>query len=165
MIENMDKKQAGLEIVVDDGSVRVPIKNSYGDEIGQFFFRPTDVGLIDRYNKIAGEFDKITEPLEAADIAPDGTAADVTDEVSVNALHEAEKRLYDAVDYLFDGKMSEAFFGHMHPFSPVGGKFYCETAIEAVGNFISAQFKTETDRLTKRIEKYTNGIRPARRRK
>ena len=165
MTETKDLRQMNLEIVVDDGSVRVPIKNTFGDEIGVFYFRPTDVGIIDRYNEIAQDFDKITEPLEAADIAPDGTAADLSDEVSVEALHEAEKRLYAAIDRLFDGEMSKAFFGHMHPFSPVGGKFYCETAIEAVGSFISAQFETETNKITKRIEKYTAGVRPARRRK
>lgn len=84
---------------------------------------------------------------------------DLSDEESITALKEAEKRLYDAVDYLFDGNMSKAFFGRMHPFSPVGGRFYCESAIEHVGQFISARFDAETEKISKRVEKYTRGMK------
>lgn len=147
-----------MAIVVDDGSRRVPIQNKNGDEIGVFYFRPTDIGIIERYNSIASKFDEITKPLEAAGIRADGTA-DPEDAASVEALHEAEKRLYEAVDYLFGGNMAEAFFGTMSPFSPVNGHFYCETAIEAVGNYISAQFQSETDSISRRAEKYTKGLK------
>ena len=143
-------------IVVDDGSVRVPINNKQGEEIGVFFFRPTDVGMIDRYNEVAADFDKIVEPLEHIDINPDGTA-DEKNEAEMAALAEAEKRLYEACDYLFGGNMSEAFFGKMHPFSPVGGRFYCENALEAVSGFISKQFGKEVAKVNKRVEKYTHG--------
>ena len=158
MAEVMEMKNSAMEIVVDDGSERVPIKNTFGDEIGVFYFRPTDIGIVNRYNKIAKDFEKITEPLEDADVGPDGAASDPLDEESIAALNEAEKRLYEATDYLFGGEMSKAFFGSMHPFSPVGGRFYCEIAIEAVGNFISGRFDTQTDAITKRIEKYTSGL-------
>ena len=50
-------------IVVDDGSVKETILNKFGEEVGVFYFRPTDVGMVDRYNEIAEKFDKITEPL------------------------------------------------------------------------------------------------------
>lgn len=151
-------RPAEMSITVDDGSVRVPIKNLYGDEIGVFYFRPTDLGIIDRYNNLAQNFDRVVEPLEKADIAADGTAADPEDEESMAALKEAETRLKEAVDALFDANMSEAFFGHMHPFSPIGGRFYCETAIEAVGSFISRQFDIETEKVASRVEKYTKGV-------
>ena len=124
-----------LKIVVDDGSVEVPIKNKQGDTLGVFYFRPTDMGMIDRYNQLAGDFEKITAPLENQDIHPDGTTDE--DEAAQAALHEAQQRLYEACNKLFGGNMSEAFFGKMHPFSPVGGRFYCENALEAVGSYIS----------------------------
>ena len=59
-------------------------------------------------------------------------------------MKEAETRLYAACDKLFGGNMSEAFFGKMHPFSPVNGRFYCENALSAVGQYISKQFARET---------------------
>ena len=52
MAENITNNQKFTGIVVDDGSVRESIRNKHGDEIGVFYFRPTDVGMIDRYKKI-----------------------------------------------------------------------------------------------------------------
>ena len=109
-VTEFTKNSNPMEIVINDGSERVPIKNLSGEEIGVFYFRPTDIGIIDRYNKIAKEFGGITEPLDRAEIGPDGTVEDLSDEESIAALKEAEKRLCEAVDYLFGGNMSEAFF-------------------------------------------------------
>ena len=152
-IESIDKFN---EIVIDDGSVRVPIRNKMGQEIGVFFFRPTDVGIIERFNELADDFDKITAPLESVNINPDGTV-DENDDAELAALKEAEGLLYDACDRLFDGNMSEAFFGKMHPFSPVNGHFYCESALEAVGNYISNIFGAELKKINTRVAKYTHG--------
>lgn len=107
-------------IVVDDGSVKESITNKYGDEIGVFYFRPTDIGIIDRYNKIAADFDKITAPLEYVNINADGTV-DKNNGAEMRAMEEATDGLYKACNYLFNGNFAEAFFGKMHPFSPVGG--------------------------------------------
>lgn len=148
-----ENKQKSLEIVVDDGSQRIPIKNLAGDEIGVFYFRPTDVGIIKRFNETVAKFDRITEPLEGIAITPNGEA-DESDTKAAAALEEAEKRLYEACDYIFDGNMSEAFFGKMNPFSPVGGVFYCETALNRVGDFIAAQFDQETKKVNKRLSQY-----------
>ena len=145
-----------MRIVVDEGSVKVPICNKFGDEIGVFYFQPTDIGMVDRYNKAMSEFDKITEPLESVNINGDGTV-DEKDEAGFEAMREAQRRLYEACDYLFGGNMSEAFFGKVHPFSPVNGRFYCENALEAVGKFISQQFDQETAKVNSRGNKYTHG--------
>lgn len=148
--------QQNINITVDDGSIRVPILNKFKKEIGVFFIRPTDIGIIDRWNKVANDFDNITAPLENVNINPDGTA-DEKNEAEQAALKEAEKRLYDACDFLFDGNMSEAFFGKMHPFSPVNGRFYCENALSAVSTFISRQFDREVAKVNNRVNKYTHG--------
>ena len=85
---------------------------------------------------------------------------DLANSEEVQALHEAEKRLYAVLNEMFGGNMAEAFFGKMHPFSPVNGNFYCENAIEAVGAFISKQFEVETDKMNKKVAKYTKGYKP-----
>lgn len=145
-------------ITVDDGSVEVPITNRQGNTIGVFYFRPTDIGIIERYNKVIGEFDQITAPLESVNINADGTV-DENNEAEMSAMKEAEQRLYDACNYMFGGNFSEAFFGNMHPFSPVGGRFYCENALTAVGQYISAQFEREVKKVNNRVERYTHGYR------
>lgn len=145
-------------ITVDDGSVEVPIRNKQQEVIGAFIFRPTDIGIIERYNKVIGDFDEITAPLESANIKADGTV-DEKDEAEMKAMKEAEQRLYDACNYLFGGNFAEAFFGKMHPFSPVNGRFYCENALSAVGQYISHQFDREVKKVNSRVERYTHGYR------
>ena len=145
-------------ITVDDGSVEVPIRNKQQEVIGVFVFRPTDIGIIERYNKVIGDFDEITAPLESVNIKADGTV-DEKNEAEMKAMKEAEQRLYDACNYLFGGNFAEAFFGKMHPFSPVNGRFYCENALNVVGQYISAQFDREVKKVNSRVERYTHGYR------
>ena len=152
MADNM--KNMNFAITVDDGSRRVPIMNMDGEEIGAFRFHPTDIGIIDRYNHMAEQFDAITEPLEGLSVPEDGQM-DVTDPALAAALSEAEKRLYAAVDGLFGSEdAAAAFFGKMHPFSPVNGEFYATQVLQQVGAFIGAQFDTETKALSKKARKY-----------
>lgn len=148
MVQN--EKNGIAAITVDDGSRRVPIHNIHGEEIGVFFFHPTDIGIIERYNRMVSSFDEITKPLE-------GFADEGDEEKQAEALKEAEKRLYEAVNALFGGDAAGAFFGGMHPFSPVGGAFYCEAVLKAVGEYISKQFDAETARFSDRAAKYLKG--------
>ena len=153
-----------MKIVVDDGSVRVPIENALGEEIGAFTFRPTDIGIVKRYNEAAEKFPAVVEPLGEAGINPDGTA-DESVEGSMEAIGEAENRLYDLCNYIFGGDMAGAFFGKMNPFSPVNGRFYCEIAIENLGRFITAQFDEETEKVSTRVKAYTDGYKKRGRKK
>lgn len=148
------------EIIVDDGIQRIPIRNRQGDEIGVFCFRPTDIGIVDRYNEMISKFDEITAPLENIGVTPEGDAPDDATQEQADALKEAQKRLFEVCDYMFDGNLSEAFFGKMNPFSPVNGRFYCENALEAVGKYISAQFDHEVKTISARAAKYTKGYTP-----
>ncbi len=153
-----------MKIVINDGSVRVPIENMYGEELGAFTFRPTDIDIVKRYNESADKFASVVEPLDKAGINPDGTA-DESIEGSLEAIGEAEARLYELCNYIFGGDMAGAFFGKMNPFSPVDGRFYCEVAIEYLGNFITAQFDAETKKVSARVKEYTDGYKKRGRRK
>ena len=152
MADNM--KNMNFAITVDDGSRRVPIMNMDGEEIGAFRFHPTDIGIIDRYNHMAEQFDAITEPLEGLNV-PENGQMDVTDPKLIEALDTAEQRLYDAVNGLFKSdNAAAAFFGKMHPFSPVNGEFYATQVLQRVGEFIGAQFDTETKAMSQKAKKY-----------
>jgi len=143
-------------LVVDDGAVRVGINNQFGDEIGVFYFYPTDIGIIKRFNEVADKFKDVVKPLENVSIGADGKAQDDAD---VKALTEAENNLFELCNYLFGGDFAKAFFGKMNPFSPVNGKFYAEIALDVVSKYISDKFDAETKKITARVEKYTHGVR------
>lgn len=149
----MDKNTT-LMITVDDGSRRVPVCNREGEEIGAFTFRPTDIGIISRYNSMADSFDHITEPLEAiADV--EAGEIDLFDPKNSAALDEATRRLYEAVNTLLasDGA-AQAFFGRMNPFSPVEGEFYCRQVLGVLGAFIGQQFDGQVRKLSSKAKKY-----------
>ena len=147
-------KPVNLCITVDDGSRRVPIINADGEEIGAFRFHPTDLGIVERYNRLAEQFDAITAPLEALE-ASEAERVDLTDPKLTAALGEAEARLNAAVNALFGSEdAAGAFFGRMHPFSPVNGEFYATQVLQQVGAFIGEQFSAETKAMNKRVHKY-----------
>ncbi len=148
---------SGFGIVVDDGSVKETIRNKHGEVVGEFTFYPHDIGIIDRFNKAVADFNKITEPLEQVNINAEGGA---DDDAELEALREAEQRLYKSCNYIFGGDVAEAFFGKLHPFSPVNGRFYCEIVIDALGQYISRHFDRETQKVNARVMKYTQGYQP-----
>ena len=146
------KKPMALNITVDDGSRRVPITNTEGEEIGVFTFRPTDLGLVERFNRLVEDFNSVIEPLENVDVSD---SFGITDPALRGALNEAERRVRAAVNDLFaSDSAAEAFFGRMYPFSPVNGEFYVTQVLQKVGAFIGAQFDTETKALSKKAKKY-----------
>ena len=144
-----DIKNLSMNIVVDDGSRRVPILNTSGEEIGAFTFRPTDIGIIQRYNELVARFDEIVGPLQAAAGADEAGVA--------KALEQAGARLSDAVNALFGSEgAAEAFFGRMNPFSPVGGEFYCQQVLRSVGDYIGHAFDRETAEFSEKAKAYAN---------
>lgn len=154
MAENV--KEFDNFIVVDDGAERVPIRNTLGEEIGVFYFNPTDVGIVKRFKEVANQFGTVAEPLANIDINPDGTT---NGENESEALEKAEAKMFELVNYLFGGDCASAFFGKMNPFSPVNGKFYAENVLNAVAQYVSKKMEVETERINTRVDKYTHGYR------
>jgi len=151
----MAKKNMEMKITVDDGARRVPICNTFGEEIGVFRFHPTDIGILNRFNDMMSDFEQITAPLEA--LEDDSEAGEAQ---RAEALKEAEGRLYAAVDKLFNGEGSaKALFGTMHPFSPVGGVFYCQIVLQTIGAFINEQFDNEMTKFSENVRKYTEAVK------
>ena len=149
----MADKIMNMNIVVDDGSRRVPIMNTSGEEIGAFTFHPTDIGILQRYNDMVDTFDDITAPLEALGAVEED--AEISDPKYAEALKEADRRLREAVGRLLGSDdAADAFFGKMNPFSPVNGEFYCTQVLNAVGAYIGAAFETETAKFSDKAKKY-----------
>lgn len=141
-------------VVVDTGLEAVEICNLQGAVIGTLYFHPADMGIIDRWNAMVKDFSEVTKPLE--------DAAE-TEEGALPALAEAKKRLCAALDKVFDGNVSEAFFSRVHPFSLVNGRFYCENVMDAVAAYMGQRFSAEFERInrqqTERMAAYTHGAR------
>lgn len=143
-------------VVVDTGMEAVEICNLQGEVIGTLHFRPADMGIIDRWNDLVRDFSKVTEPLEQISESDDEDGA-------ISALAEAKSRLCAALDAVFDGNVSEAFFSKVHPFALVNGRFFCENVMDAVTAYMGQRFQAEFDRVNRQqnasMAAYTRGAR------
>ena len=143
-------------LVVDDGYIRIPVYNQIHEQIGLFKFNPTDVNIVNRYNEVAQKFADVVAPLQNTSITENGEAAD---EESVEALNLAEAKMIELFDYMLGTDSREAFFTHVHVFTPVNGNFYCENVFKSVGAFIEKKHNAEIKKIDARITKHTVGYR------
>jgi hypothetical protein len=148
--ENLDT------IVIDDGAVKVAIQNQFGERIGTFRFYPTDVNIVNRYNKVSDQFETILAPLINANISPEGEGEDAS---SVEILNEAGDKMISLMDYVLNANSREAFFSKTHIFTPMGGMFFCEKVYDAIGKYISKRFDAEVNRVNVRMKQHMHGYR------
>lgn len=142
------------QIDIDDGLELVEIKNKRGDKIGEFYFSPTDVGIVDRYNTAIQRFEEAILPM----LNEDDNAEETDNPAAfVEKLNAVKEKLFDTMDYLFDSSVSKAFFSKVNPFTLVGGYFYCEKVLEAIGQFITQRLNVEVKHLNERTARYTHG--------
>lgn len=162
MTENVENKtQQSVNLSIDDGLEQIIINNRFGNEIGVFWFRPTDAGIIDRYNKTITALGKIVDTAQKVGIVPPDIDADPSDvaKATADAINTVKEELYKAFDYLFDANVAEAFFKKVHPFTIVNGRFFCEIVLEAIGGYLAKRLDSEVKKLNVRVERYTHGYR------
>ena len=60
-------------ITLDDGTREYVIQNTYGEKICKLHFRPGDISLADRWQKMHDKFVESIKPLENIGLNADGT--------------------------------------------------------------------------------------------
>ena len=143
--------------IIDDGTREIPLMNKFGKLICDIYIRPADLSILDRYNQLTADFKDIVEPLKKLEIKNDGTAAFDTD---WQVLKAVEAELKQRINALFDMDEADDIFAKRNPFSSVGGKFFCESVIEVIGNIIVEAVEDEMALSKSRTDKYLSDIQP-----
>lgn len=143
--------------IVDDGTREIPIVNKFGKLICNIYIRPADISILDRYNQLTADFSEIVEPLKSLSIKNDGTAAFDEDWA---VLKSVEGELKKRINALFDMDEADEIFAKRSPFSSVGGRFFCENVIEAIGGVIAEAVEDEMEMSKRRTDKYLSDIQP-----
>ena len=142
---------------LDDGTREITLVNSYNKVICRIHFRPSDISIMDRYNALTKDFDKIAAPLQRIDINPDGT----TDENMADnwaVLKQVEGEMIQRINALLDSDDAGEIFKVRNAFSSIGGRFFVEHVIEMLGNVISSYLEEEAELAKARIAMYTDDV-------
>lgn len=139
------------QITIDDGTREYEIVNTYGKTIAVVHFRPGDISLADRYQTMRDSFSEIVKPLADIDINPDGTA---DGDAGIEAIRKADKAFRDKLNELLDSDDAGEIFKSRNPFSSVGGRFFCEGVLDALGGIIGDVMAEEAEASLKRTSKY-----------
>lgn len=140
-----------LRGIVDDGTREIPLVNKYGKLICNVYIRPADFSIIDRYNDLMKDFDKVVEPLKELNIRNDGTAEFEKD---WEKLKKVESELKSRINALFDMEEADEIFAKRNAFSSVGGQFFAERVLNALGEVIAEAIEEESRASKKRMAKY-----------
>lgn len=142
-------------IIIDDGTREYTITNQYGQEICRLHFRPGDISLASRYQEMRDSFRDIIASLADIDITAAGEAA-TTDGLAI--LHAADMGFREALNKLLDSNDAADIFRTRNPFSSVGGRFFCENVLDALGEIIGNVMAEEAAESAKRTSKYIEEV-------
>ena len=138
---------------LDDGTKEITLVNTYGKVIAKIHFRPSDISIMDRYNSLTKDFEKITEPLRQIDINADGTADE-----NWATLKSVENTLIQRINALLDSDDAGEIFRVRNAFSSIGGRFFVEHVIDVIGNVITAYLAEEAELTKARVAPYTDDV-------
>ena len=141
--------------IIEDGTREYHFENKYGETIGEIHFRGGDISIMDRYNALMDDFDKIVEPLGDIKMNSDGTATIEDDWAIVKSV---ESKVIERINEIFDSQDASNLFKNRNAFSSINGVFYVENVLSALGNVVAQELANETEKSKKRLSKYTKDV-------
>jgi len=141
--------------VLDDGTKEITFNNQFGEEICKIHIRSGDISIIDRYQELVKDFDKLVMPLSQTKLRNDGTSSFEED---WKVIKEVEQNIIERINAIFDTKDAGNLFVQRNAFSTINGEFYVEKVITALGEVVSKEIAHESELAQKRIAKYTKDV-------
>lgn len=140
-----------MKLTIDDGTRAIPVENQFGQPICTIHIRPADLSILDRYTAMREGLGEMLKPLENISVNADGTAEFEQDWAKLKAVEAA---LIERLNSLLDTTESARIFEKRNAFSAVGGKFFCENVLDAIGDLIAKAIEDEAKQTQNRIAKY-----------
>lgn len=135
----MAAKEISNCVVIDDGTKEYIFKNMQGKEFAKFSFNPTDVGMLERYDKVADTF----KSFEFDESKP------VSEQVT-----ELNSKLKEQFNYLVGKDISSELFSNYTPCTIfANGDFFAEVAFNHIGQFIESEMNIRLDKKLAKIKK------------
>lgn len=122
------------------------------DENAVIRVKTTDFSLIDRLSKLKDNVSAIVKEMEAVKKSEDA-------DTILTALAEADQKIKQELDRVFDDNVAAVVFGDMNCLSFAGGQPVAMNFLEAIIPQISKDFEKEKKASDKRIKKYTDAAK------
>lgn len=130
----------------NDGYREYSINN---DENRVIRFNPADVSIIERIKKVYGAIDDASKDLGDIELKNDGTPIESMESYA-SVVERLNETIREQIDYLLNGKFSNAVFGNQSPLSMVNG----EPLYVGFLNSIVPEIKREAEKQRKESEKH-----------
>lgn len=144
-------------IVIDDGTRELILKNQFGTVICKLHIRTGDLSFMDRYTELMNDLGDVVKPLSGVSLNADGTAGF---DAEWAVIKQVEADLMKRLSTLFDTDEVSTIFKHRHMFSSIGGEFFVEKVLAALGAEINEAIKQETELSKQRMSKYLDDVQP-----
>lgn len=139
-------------IKIDNGLKTYDIENSDGVVRGQITINPKDINFFERAQAMGKS---IQDKLDDISKLPD-TMSEV-DVLKQLSIFDAE--IKTELNILFDDpNLCDVVFGNQNCLNTSGGVTFVERFMNAIMPVIRKEFKTEAEKSSKRIEKYTSQV-------
>lgn len=133
-------------VTIEDGLKTYDIANKAGKIYGSFSFDPSDMGIARRYNEVINFFENFN-----IDFSDDTLAQ------NIEKIIELEDVIFEKFNSLFNADIAKDFFSITSPLTPLpSGKFFLESAIEAVGQAIEKETGERVKKMNNKIKKHTS---------
>ena len=134
-------------IVLDDGVKTYEIVDTKGEKLGEIKLNVNDNRLPERFEKTEMDIRNIVGFIKME-------LAKGKDPMTV--LKKSEKKVADAINYLFDKDIASTFFSITSPFTLLpDGQFFVENVINAIRVLIEDENEKRIKALNDRVKKYT----------
>lgn len=145
-----DESRKITQIAIDDGSRTYQLTNEAGEIVAEFSISPTDAGIFERLSRMNDEISEIIKPVEAI-------GEDFSLEQYGDVAEQVKDRMFAVIDKTLGRSVAAQMFARLHPLSPVGGRFYFDRVLEAVGGIIEAALADEAAQFAdEKVTRYTN---------
>ena len=139
-------------IKISTGLKTYDIEDEKGNIRGQISFNPSDMNFFVRAQETQKKIEESINSLSAI--------TGESEEVIYAEMERVDKDIKEEINRLFDDPhTSEVIFGNQNCLNTLNGVTFVERFLTAFAPIIKADFKAETAKSNKRIEKYTKQVK------
>ena len=122
------------ELIINTGAKKYVIKDEHRRPMGEFFWNPSDTGILSRYNDVVEYFNSL----------------------DLKEGEDAEKFIVEKMSYLLNEDTSTSLFSRVAPLSMLAnGNVFAFEVLDKIASLVEKESKIRVNRANTKVNKYT----------